>query len=98
MQAGLSQPDTGPGHQARSAKWTTTWTISPPIRSYAELQEQLHRDLVAQHPEWIDSNGNSPMLDWYDRRLAELIAIFQSADKRPMKRRVKPIMNVALAA
>ena len=31
----------------------------PQIRSYAELRVQLHRDLLAQHPEWIDSNGDT---------------------------------------
>jgi hypothetical protein len=36
------------------------------IRSYAELQKQLHPDLRPQPPEWIDSNGNSPMCDAYD--------------------------------
>ena len=68
------------------------------IRSYAELQEQLHHDLRAQHPEWIDANGNSPILDWYDQRLSELMAIFQSANRNPMKRAAKPAMNIALAA
>jgi hypothetical protein len=48
------------------------------IRSYAELQEQLHRDLLTQHPEWIDSDGNCPKCDEYDRRLAKLISMFQS--------------------
>lgn len=48
------------------------------IRSYAELQEQLHRDLLAQNPEWIDSEGNCPKCDEYDRRFAQLISIFQS--------------------
>jgi hypothetical protein len=33
----------------------------------AELQGQLHDDLRAQHPDWIDTNGNNPMLDWYAR-------------------------------
>jgi len=49
------------------------------IRTYADLQEQLHRDLLAQHPEWIEANGNCPTCDSYDRRLAELISVFQSA-------------------
>jgi hypothetical protein len=48
------------------------------LRSYAELQKQLHRDLLTQHPEWIDSDGNCPKCDGYDRRLAELISMFQS--------------------
>jgi hypothetical protein len=51
---------------------------SQQIRSYAELQKQLHRDLLTQHPEWIDSDGNCPRCDEYDRRLAKLISMFQS--------------------
>jgi hypothetical protein len=49
------------------------------IRTYADLQEQLHRDLMAQHPEWIEANGDCPTCDSYDGRLAELITVFQSA-------------------
>jgi hypothetical protein len=49
------------------------------IRTYADLQKQLHRDLLAQHPEWIEANGDCPTCDSYDRRLAELITVFQSA-------------------
>ena len=75
MQVELSQP-------------TATWPQQ--IRSYAELQEQLHDDLRAQHPEWIDANGNSPMVDWYDQRLAELIALFQSANKQSARATVSP--------
>ena len=51
------------------------------IRTYADLQEQLHRDLMAQHPEWIDANGDCPTCDSYDRRLAELITTFQSVTR-----------------
>ncbi len=67
-------------------------------RSYAELQEQLHRDLLTQHPEWIDSDGNCPRCDEYDRRLAELIAIFQSANEQPVNKTAKATMNAAIAA
>ena len=83
MQVELSQP-------------TTTWPRQ--IRSYAELQEQLHHDLRSQHPQWIDANGNSPMVDWYDQRLAELIALFQSVNKQPVKELATPVMHIALAA
>ena len=51
------------------------------VRTYAELQEQLHRDLLAQHPEWIDADGNCPTCDSYDRRLAKLIYSFQLATR-----------------
>ena len=70
----------GYGGQARSTSYRAAQ--SREIRSYAELQEQLHRDLLAQNPEWIDSDGNSPMLDWYDQRLAKLISTFQSVGAR----------------
>ena len=46
---------------------------SEPIMSYAELWVRLRHDLRAQNPEWIDSDGNSPICDCYERRLAELI-------------------------
>ena len=49
------------------------------IRSYAELQKQLHNDLLVQHPEWIDSDGCCPTCDEYDRRLAQLISMFEAA-------------------
>jgi hypothetical protein len=52
------------------------------IRTYADLQKQLHRDLIAQHPEWIDANGDCPTCDSYDRRLAELITGFQSVARK----------------
>jgi hypothetical protein len=52
------------------------------VRTYAELQEQLHRDLMVQHPEWIDADGNCPTCESYDRRLAKLISSFQSANRK----------------
>jgi hypothetical protein len=54
------------------------------VRTYAELQEQLHRDLMAQHPEWIDADGNCSTCESYDRRLAELISSFQSINRKSM--------------
>jgi hypothetical protein len=50
------------------------------IRSYIELQQQIHDDLRVQHPEWVEPNGDSPICDHYERRLAELIHFFQSAE------------------
>jgi hypothetical protein len=51
-----------------------------PIFTYAELQQRVHHDLRAQHPEWVEPTGDSPICDLYERRLAELIAIFQSTE------------------
>ncbi len=47
--------------------------MSEDIRTYAELQHQVHQALRAQHPEWIEPNGNCPTCDSYNVRLAELL-------------------------
>ncbi len=49
-------------------------------RIYADLLEQIHGDLRAQHPEWIQPNGESPMCDSYEARLMELLAGSNQAD------------------
>jgi hypothetical protein len=43
------------------------------IRNYTELREQIHNDLRLQHPEWIEPSGESPMCDFYEARLMELL-------------------------
>jgi len=43
------------------------------IRTLAELQRQIHDDLRMQHPEWIKPNGESPMCDFYEARLGQLL-------------------------
>jgi hypothetical protein len=43
--------------------------------TYAELVRQIRNDLRLQHPEWIQPNGQSPMCDFYEARLIELLSI-----------------------
>jgi hypothetical protein len=45
------------------------------IRSYAELRALIRVSLRLQHPEWIEPNGNSPICDEYDARLAYLLGL-----------------------
>jgi hypothetical protein len=71
----------GVGQQG-SAKLRAKWGQ---IRTYADLQKQLHRDLMAQHPEWIEANGDCPTCESYDRRLAELITVFESATSNSVR-------------
>ena len=52
-----------------------------PIRSYTELQKRIHDDLRAQHPDWVQPNGDCPTCDSYESRLAELIGRFQSGER-----------------
>jgi len=44
-----------------------------PDDSFATLQLQIHNDLRAQHPEWIQVNGDCPTCDFYEARLAQLL-------------------------
>jgi hypothetical protein len=44
-----------------------------PIHTYTELQHQIHDDLRTQHPEWIESGGESPMCDSYETCLTEML-------------------------
>jgi hypothetical protein len=43
------------------------------IHTYTELRQQIHDDLRVQHPEWVQSDGKSPMCDSYDARLMALL-------------------------
>jgi hypothetical protein len=43
------------------------------IHTYTELRQQIHNDLRMQHPEWVEPNGQSPMCDFYEARLMELL-------------------------
>jgi len=41
--------------------------------TYSKLLQQIHNDLRIQHPEWVQPNGESPMCDFYEERLTDLL-------------------------
>jgi hypothetical protein len=43
------------------------------VPGYTELQHEMHDALRAQHPEWIEADGKSPICDHYESRFAELL-------------------------
>ena len=47
--------------------------MSPQIHTYIGLRQQIHHDLRIQHPDWVNSDGSSPICDSYDTRLMELL-------------------------
>jgi hypothetical protein len=54
------------------------------IHTFSELREHIHEALLHEHPEWIESNGQSPILDQYDARLEKLLATLSArAEHRP---------------
>jgi hypothetical protein len=56
-------------------KTKTLPKVPDEIRSYAELQRQIHDALRAEHPEWIQPNGDCPTCESYESRLAELLGL-----------------------
>jgi uncharacterized protein len=60
----------------------TTASGSGEIRSYVQLQHQIHDALRKQHPEWIEQNGDCPTCESYEARLAELLGVFQSTESK----------------
>jgi len=45
------------------------------IRSYIQLQQQIHDALRVQHTEWVEPNGDCPTCESYESRLAELLGL-----------------------
>ncbi len=52
------------------------------IRTYAELQQHMHDALREQNPEWVAPNGDSPTCHSYERRFADLLALFAESGTR----------------
>ena len=52
------------------------------IGAYAELRKEIREALRRQHPEWVDSNGKSPLCDSYEARLTELLALVTLRKRR----------------
>jgi hypothetical protein len=46
---------------------------SQPDNTLSALQFQIHNDLRVQHPEWIQPDGDCPICDFYEERLAQLL-------------------------
>jgi len=55
---------------------------SEEIRSYTQLQQQIHDALRVQHPEWVDPNGDCPTCESYESRLAELLHLSSPSEHR----------------
>ena len=60
----------------------TSAGASEEIRSYAQLQRQIHDALRVQHPEWVEPNGDCPTCESYESRLAELLRLSSPSEHR----------------
>jgi hypothetical protein len=48
-------------------------TATEEVEPYVQLQRQMHEALLREHPEWVQPNGECPMCEAYESRLAELL-------------------------
>jgi hypothetical protein len=56
---------------------------SEAVQPYVQLQQQIHEALRKEHPEWIEPNGDCPMCEAYESRLAELLTLSAATEHRP---------------
>jgi hypothetical protein len=59
----------------RVMKTNAVSKMTDEIRSYAQLQRQIHDALRVEHPEWVEPNGDCPTCESYESRLAELLGL-----------------------
>lgn len=61
--------------------------MSHQVHTYTELLQQIHDDLRLQHPDWVQSNGESPICHFYEARLMELIDALRGTDLERVRNR-----------
>jgi hypothetical protein len=52
------------------------------VEPYVQLQRQMHEALLREHPEWVQPNGDCPMCEAYESRLAELLGLSSPSEHR----------------
>jgi len=63
-------------------KMNTSPTTSDEVRSYVQLQQQIHDALRVEHPEWVEPTGDCPTCESYESRLAELLSLSSPNERR----------------
>jgi hypothetical protein len=63
-------------------KTNTSPTTFDEVRSYVQLQKQIHDALRVEHPEWVEPNGDCPTCQSYESRLAELLSLSSPNERR----------------
>src|ERR1700756_3071332 len=63
-------------------KTNTSPVLPGEVQGYVQLQRQIHEALLREHPEWIEPNGECPMCEIYEARLAELLGLASESEYR----------------
>ena len=59
-----------------SMKANTSPVLPGEVQEYVHLQRQIHDALRKEHPEWVEPNGESPCVIFYEARLTEQLETF----------------------
>ncbi len=56
--------------------------VTKEVEPYVQLQRQMHEALLKEHPEWVQPNGECPMCEAYESRLAKLLGLSSESEHR----------------
>ena len=56
--------------------------VTTEVEPYVQLQQQMHDALLKEHPEWVQPDGESPICEAYESRLAELLGLSSWSEHR----------------
>jgi hypothetical protein len=63
-------------------KMNASPAVPDAVQAYVQLQHQIHDALRKEHPEWVEPNGDCPMCEAYESRLAELLGLSSASEYR----------------
>ena len=63
-------------------KRNTSPVLPGEAKGYVQLRRQVHEALLKEHPEWLKPNGECPMCEIYESRLAESLRLASSSEYR----------------
>jgi hypothetical protein len=63
-------------------KTNTSRRVTKEVEPYVQLQRQMHETLLKEHPEWVQPDGECPMCEAYESRLAELLGLSSHGEHR----------------
>jgi len=63
-------------------KTNTSPAFPGEVQGFVPLQSEIHEPLRKEHPEWVEPNGECPMCEIYESRLAELLGLASSSEYR----------------
>jgi len=58
--------------------------MSQNIRTFTELQREVHDALLKQNPHWVEADGRSSLCEFYDARFAQILALFEPRLRQPV--------------